>query len=95
MKTLEMQALTDQFGRNLAYCRKRDQAVPGSALAVRASLHRTAVGQLERANGLPAWTRSLSSPVPSASRRKTARRIGLDPGSTLVGVFSFKVEDDE
>lgn len=36
-----------QFGRNLAHCRRRAK-LSQEELAVRASLHRTAVGQLER-----------------------------------------------
>jgi transcriptional regulator with XRE-family HTH domain len=36
-----------QFGRNLAHCRKQAR-LSQEELAVRASLHRTAVGQLER-----------------------------------------------
>lgn len=36
-----------RFGKNLARCRKRAK-LSQEALAVRASLHRTAVGQLER-----------------------------------------------
>jgi len=39
--------IADQFGRNLAYCRRRAK-LSQEELAVRASLHRTAVGQLER-----------------------------------------------
>jgi transcriptional regulator with XRE-family HTH domain len=39
--------VADQFGRNLAYCRRRAK-LSQEELAVRASLHRTAVGQLER-----------------------------------------------
>lgn len=39
--------VADQFGRNLAHCRRRAK-LSQEELAVRASLHRTAVGQLER-----------------------------------------------
>ncbi len=39
--------VADQFGRNLADCRRRAK-LSQEELAVRASLHRTAVGQLER-----------------------------------------------
>lgn len=39
--------VADQFGHNLAYCRRRAK-LSQEELAVRASLHRTAVGQLER-----------------------------------------------
>jgi DNA-binding XRE family transcriptional regulator len=49
-------AVKVQFGRNLAYCRRRAK-LSQEGLSVRASLHRTAVGQIERANVSPAWTR--------------------------------------
>ena len=39
--------VADQFGSNLAYCRSQAK-LSQEELAVRASLHRTAVGQLER-----------------------------------------------
>lgn len=39
--------VADRFGGNLAYCRRRAK-ISQEELAVRASLHRTAVGQLER-----------------------------------------------
>jgi transcriptional regulator with XRE-family HTH domain len=39
--------VADRFGANLAYCRRRTK-MSQEELAVRASLHRTAVGQLER-----------------------------------------------
>lgn len=40
-------AMADRLGANLANCRKRAK-LSQEELAVRASLHRTAVGQLER-----------------------------------------------
>jgi transcriptional regulator with XRE-family HTH domain len=39
--------VADRFGANLRYCRRR-AGLSQEELAVRASLHRTAVGQLER-----------------------------------------------
>jgi transcriptional regulator with XRE-family HTH domain len=40
-------AIADQLGANLAYCRKQAK-LSQEELAVMASLHRTAVGQIER-----------------------------------------------
>jgi len=40
-------AVADRLGANLAYCRRR-ATLPQEELAVMASLHRTAVGQIER-----------------------------------------------
>jgi transcriptional regulator with XRE-family HTH domain len=37
-----------RFGANLAYCRSRAGDISQEELAMRADLHRTAVGQLER-----------------------------------------------
>jgi len=37
-----------RFGRNLAYCRQRAGDLSQEELGMRAELHRTAVGQLER-----------------------------------------------
>lgn len=41
-------AFAVRFGRNLAYCRERTRNLSQEELGMRAELHRTAVGQLER-----------------------------------------------
>lgn len=45
-------SLAERFGRNLAACRKR-VGVSQEEVAFRADLHRTAVGQIERAERVP------------------------------------------
>ena len=41
-------AFAIRFGKNLAYCRNRAGNISQEELGMRADLHRTAVGQLER-----------------------------------------------
>jgi transcriptional regulator with XRE-family HTH domain len=71
--------VADQFGRNLAYCRRRAK-LSQEELAVRASLHRTAVGQLERGERVARVDTMVklagSLGVPPGD---FARRDGLEP----------------
>ena len=67
--------VADQFGRNLAYCRKRAK-FSQEELAVRASLHRTAVGQLERGERVA----RVDTVV------KLAGSLGIHPGELLDGM---------
>jgi transcriptional regulator with XRE-family HTH domain len=67
--------VADQFGSNLAYCRKRAK-LSQEELAVRASLHRTAVGQLERAERVP----RIDTVV------KLAGSLGISPEELLDGI---------
>jgi DNA-binding XRE family transcriptional regulator len=80
--------LADQFGRNLASCRRRGR-LSQEELAVRASLHRTAVGQLERGervcrvDTLIKLAGSLGIPP-----EELLEGLGWDPGGTRVGRFT-------
>lgn len=65
----------EQFGRNLASARKR-AGLSQEDLGVRASLHRTAVGQLERGERV-ARTDTLV---------KLAGSLGVEPGDLLTGL---------
>jgi len=65
----------DQFGRNLAYCRRRAK-LSQEELAVRASLHRTAVGQLERGERVARVDTAI----------KLAGSLGIPPGELLDGM---------
>jgi transcriptional regulator with XRE-family HTH domain len=67
--------VADQFGRNLAYCRRRTK-LSQEELAVRASLHRTAVGQLERGERVA----RVDTVV------KLAGSLGIPPGELLDGM---------
>lgn len=63
------------FGRNLARCRKRI-GLSQEELAVRASLHRTAVGQIERGERVARVDTLV----------KLAGSLGLPPGELLTGL---------
>ncbi len=63
------------FGRNLARCRKQ-VGLSQEELAVRASLHRTAVGQIERGERVARVDTLV----------KLAGALGLPPGELLVGL---------
>lgn len=67
--------VADQFGKNLAYCRRRAK-LSQEELAVRASLHRTAVGQLERGERVA----RVDTVV------KLAGSLGVPPGELLDGM---------
>jgi transcriptional regulator with XRE-family HTH domain len=75
------------FGRNLARCRKR-VGLSQEELAVRASLHRTAVGQIERGervarvDTLIKLAGSLSIPP-----GELLEGMDWDPGGTRIGAF--------
>jgi transcriptional regulator with XRE-family HTH domain len=67
--------VADQFGHNLAYCR-RGAKLPQEELVVRASLHRTAVGQLERGERVARVDTAV----------KLAGSLGIPPGELLDGM---------
>ncbi len=67
--------IASRFGRNLAYCRKRAK-VSQEELSVRASLHRTAVGQLERGERGERVDTLI----------KLAGSLGIPPGELLDGM---------
>jgi transcriptional regulator with XRE-family HTH domain len=85
--------VADQFGRNLAYCRRRAK-LSQEELAVRASLHRTAVGQLERGERVARIDTLVklagSLDVPPGD---LLDGIGWSPGGTRLGRFTQGGED--
>jgi len=64
-----------QFGDNLRRCRKR-AGISQEETAVRASLHRTAIGQLERAERVARIDTLI----------KLAGALGVSPGELLAGL---------
>jgi len=81
-------SVADQFGSNLRYCRRR-AGLSQEELAVRASLHRTAVGQLERAERVP----RIDTVVKLAGSLGIAHAelldgMGWQPGETRLGAFT-------
>jgi transcriptional regulator with XRE-family HTH domain len=87
MQSLDMQRVAAQFGRNLAYCRKRAK-LSQEALAVRASVHRTEVDHLERGervcrvDTLIKLLGALDIPAD-----ELLDGLSWNPGSTVVGRF--------
>ncbi len=78
----------DQLGANLAYCRRRAK-LSQEELAVMASLHRTAVGQIERGervcrvDTLVKLAGSLDIPPGDL-----LDGMGWDPGGTRIGQYT-------
>lgn len=84
--------VAEQFGRNLAYCRRRAK-LSQEELAVRASMHRTAVGMIERAERVP----RIDTLVKLAGALEISAGELLDglewqPGETVHG--SFRLSGD-
>lgn len=77
-----------RFGQNLARCRKRAE-LSQEELGVRASLHRTAIGQLERGERV-ARADTLVKLAGSLSVPPAALLEGLEwaPGGTTIGQLS-------
>jgi transcriptional regulator with XRE-family HTH domain len=86
--------VADQFGHNLAYCRRRAK-LSQEELSVRASLHRTAVGQLERGERVARVDTLIklagSLGIPPGD---LLDGMGWEPGGTRFGSFNFESEPD-
>jgi transcriptional regulator with XRE-family HTH domain len=86
--------VADQFGHNLAYCRRRAK-LSQEELAVRASLHRTAVGQLERGERVARVDTAVklagSLGIPAG---ELLDGMGWDPGGTRLGQYRLHDEHD-
>jgi transcriptional regulator with XRE-family HTH domain len=86
--------VADQFGQNLAYCRRRAK-LSQEELAVRASLHRTAVGQLERGERVARVDTVIKlagslgiPPEELLDAEELLDGMGWDPGGTRLGRFT-------
>jgi transcriptional regulator with XRE-family HTH domain len=86
--------VAEEFGRNLAYCRKRAK-ISQEELSVRASLHRTAVGMLERGERTPRID-SLVKLAGSLGVSAAELLDGLEwqPGETVYGSFRLSEEGE-
>jgi ribosome-binding protein aMBF1 (putative translation factor) len=82
----------NRFGKNLARCRRR-AGLSQEELGVRASLHRTAVGQLERGERV-ARTDTLVKLAGSLEVRPEELLEGLEwrPGTMMLGQLSVSDE---
>ena len=79
----------EQFGANLRYCRQRAK-LSQEELGVRASLHRTAVGQLERAERIPrADTVVKLAGSMGIGAEELLDGLGWQPGGTALGSFDI------
>jgi transcriptional regulator with XRE-family HTH domain len=79
--------VASQFGRNLAACRRR-AGLSQEELAVLASLHRTAVGQIERGERIArvdTFAKLLGAL--NADPRELLEGIHWQPGETFEGRF--------
>jgi transcriptional regulator with XRE-family HTH domain len=86
--------LAAHFGKNLARCRRRANLSQEEA-AVRASLHRTAVGQLERGERVARVDTLIKlMGACGASASDLLDGMGWDPGGTRLGEFEFQAEDE-
>lgn len=85
-------SLAERFGRNLARCRKQ-VGLSQEEAAVRASLHRTAVGQIERGERV-ARVDTLVKLAGALGVTPADLLDGLDwePGETRLGRFEFGAE---
>lgn len=86
--------VAEQFGRNLARCRKRI-GLSQEETAVRASLHRTAVGQIERGERI-ARVDTLVKLAGSLGVSAGELLDGLEwqPGETVYGSFRLSEEGE-
>lgn len=84
-----------RFGRNLASCRRR-AGLSQEELSVRASLHRTAVGQIERGERV-ARTDTLVKLAGSLSIRPEQLLEGLEwtPGKMTLGELNVQGDAHE
>lgn len=83
------------FGRNLNRCRKR-AGLSQEELAVRASLHRTEIGLLERGERLPRIDTAIKlAGALSVPPSELIEGIDWSPGSTSRGSFSLGDSDAE
>jgi len=80
--------VAEQFGANLRRCRKR-AGISQEEAAVRASLHRTAIGQLERAERV-ARIDTLVKLAGALEAEPSELLAGLawEPGGTRLGSFT-------
>ncbi len=87
-----MSHVAAQFGANLAYCRRRAK-LSQEELGVRASVHRTEVGMLERGERVP----RIDTFVKLAGSLEVSPAELLDglewmPGGTVYGSFRLSEE---
>jgi XRE family transcriptional regulator, regulator of sulfur utilization len=87
--------IATHFGRNLARARKR-AGLSQEELAVRATLHRTEIGLLERGERLPRIDTMIKvAGALSISPTELIDGIEWSPGSTTLGAFKLETADEQ
>ncbi|HMJ07176.1 MAG TPA: helix-turn-helix transcriptional regulator [Chthoniobacterales bacterium] len=82
-----------QFANNLRRCRKR-AGISQEEVAVRASLHRTAVGQLERAERVAQIDTLIKlAGALEVEPRELLAGLVWEPGGTRLGSFELPDQD--
>jgi len=85
--------VAERFGKNLARCRRR-VGISQEELGVRASLHRTAVGQLERGERVARLDTFVKlTGALGADPRDLLAGLSWQPGGTRLGSFEIPDED--
>ena len=85
--------VAEQFGANLARCRKR-VGISQEALSFLASLHRTAIGQLERGERIPRIDTLIKlAGALGVSPADLLDGLSWEPGETLIGSFVAPDQD--
>jgi len=83
-------SVAERFGKNLARCRKR-VGISQEEKAVRASLHRTAVGQIERAERVCRIDTLIKlAGALGVEPGELLEGLEWEPGGTLLGSFEFR-----
>lgn len=86
--------VADQFGRNLAYCRRLAK-LSQEELAVRASIHRTAVGMIERGERTPRIDTLVKlSGALGVSAEELLDGLEWKPGEMVYGSFRLSGEGE-
>lgn len=86
-------SVAQQFGDNLRRCRRR-AGLSQEEAAVRASLHRTAIGQLERAERVPRIDTLVKlAGALDASPAELLVGLAWEPGGTRLGSSELPDQD--
>lgn len=85
--------IADRFGQNLRLAR-RDAGLSQEEVGIRASLHRTEIGLLERGERIPRIDTAIKlAAAVSVPISDLLSGIGWNPGETQAGAFTVVAED--
>jgi transcriptional regulator with XRE-family HTH domain len=87
-------SVAQQFGANLRYCRRRAK-LSQEELSFRASLHRTAIGMLERGERIPRIDTLVKlAGALGVSSAELLDGLEWQPGAMVAGSFQFDGEGE-